>query len=129
MRAPLSQSEGYGREYPAFTLAQHVERQHLPFFTLQGAAYADEILSVLHNGAVNRTVASRAQHVAWKVRQGELPGVAVVGLPDASTTIGEALTAAGLAGLDTDTRGVLALPVYAFPQSDRAELSAALPVV
>lgn len=55
----------------------------------------------------------RALHVLWKIEQGHLPKAVIVGLSSAGESIQSALNAAGLGGLDVNTRGVLALPLYA----------------
>lgn len=53
-------------------------------------------------------VTGRALHLIWKVTDGALPPVVIVGLPAQTTTIRDALTAAGLGSLDLAARGVLA---------------------
>jgi hypothetical protein len=71
--------------------------------------------------AVDRTppqvqfkVSERAYHILWKIEQGHIPKVAVVGLLTTDTSIQAALNAAGLGSFDMTARGVLALPPYAF---------------
>lgn len=61
-------------------------------------------------------------------KRGSMPPVAVVALPTPTTTIREAMTAAGLP-IDLAARGVLALPVYALPVAAVERLAGFLPVV
>jgi hypothetical protein len=71
----------------------------------------------------------RALHVLWKIEQGHLPKAVFVGLSSASESIQSALNAAGLGGLDLNTRGVLALRLYAFAVFQRNANSARLPLI
>lgn len=77
--------------------------------------------------------ANRAAHMLWKAVQanaapelGFPPGIAFVALAAASQTLRQACTAAGI-DLLAD-RGLIGLPVWAFPAHDQARLLTRLPV-
>ena len=82
----------------------------LPILTPQAVTVAQD-LSIPKGQDI---VAERVYQVLWKIPQGHLPKVALVGLPTNGTSIQAALNAAGLADLDITARSVLALPLYAF---------------
>jgi hypothetical protein len=77
----------------------------------------------------------RVEHTICKAQQAPyapdvgIPAIVVVGLATPVTTIRQALTAAGLGSLDLATRGVLAVPTYAFDPMTRARVAPELPVV
>lgn len=71
----------------------------------------------------------RALHLLWKIEGGHLPLVAVVGLSSQGTSIQSALDDAGLGGLDTMGRGVLAVPLYALSAFDVGRIGQKLPLV
>jgi len=70
----------------------------------------------------------RALHILWKIEQGHLPQAVVVGLFSAGDSIQSALNAAGLDGLDVNTRGVLALPMYALSAFELGRIGPKLPL-
>lgn len=79
------------------------------------------------------TPAIRAAHMLWKAQQaawapdlGFPQGLRFVGLVTASQTLRQACTAAGIDPLAD--RGLIGLPVWAWPADDRARLNARLPV-
>ncbi len=77
--------------------------------------------------------ANRAGHMLWKATQAGIdpglgfpPGIAFVALATASQMLRQACTAAGIDPLAD--RGLIGLPVWAFPAHDQARLLARLPV-
>ena len=76
------------------------------------------------------TPASRAAHMLLKAQQAAWapspPGLRFVGLAAASQTLRQAYAAAGIDPLAD--RGLIAMPLWAWPAVDRARLNARLPV-
>mgnify|MGYP006883219452 FL=1 len=96
----------------------------LPLLTPQGSPVAVDLTPPSSQPAM----IERALHVLWKIEGGHLPNVAVVGLSSADESIQAALDAAGLSGLDTTARGVLAVPLYALSAGDLARIGPKLPL-
>lgn len=108
-------------------MATHVTRECLPLFSPVGTAIRFDYPKD------QPPVASRALHAIWKAQQASIepglgfpPGIAIVGLTTAAQTLREAAVAAGIDPLAD--RGIIWLPVWAFPAADQARLLACLPV-
>jgi len=102
---------------PHADLSSVVAQGVLPIFTPQAIDVAADDTPPEGQDIVSERVA----HVIWKARNAPFaplvgfPPVIVVGVPTDTTTIRAALASAGLEDPDLDARGVLALPLYAFP--------------
>lgn len=108
-------------ENPLPDLASIIADEALVLLTPQAAPPPDL------NAAPN--ISSRAMHTLWKIEQAHLPGVIVVGLPSRDMSVRDALNAEGLAGVSLAERGVLAVPLYAFPSYVASKIAAELPLV
>ena len=97
----------------------------LPILTPQAVSVAVDLTPP----QVQFKVAERAYHILWKIEQGHIPKVAVVGLLTTGTSIQSALNAAGLGSLDVTARGVLALPLYAFSDVQIERVWEKLPLI
>ena len=97
----------------------------LPILTPQAVSVAVDLTPP----QVQFKVAERAYHVLWKIEQRHIPKVAVVGLQTPGTSIQSALNAAGLGSLDVTAQGVLALPLYAFSDTQIERVWEKLPLV
>lgn len=93
--------------------ADAIRRNHLPFVTPQGAKLKSKIVHAAGNGTANRDLEARLVTILRDVTS-QYPGVVVVGLSTSGTSIQAALADAGLAALDLDARGVLAVPLYSY---------------
>lgn len=103
----------------------------LPIFTPQAVSAGINLTPPTGQPAL----VERVEHTIWKAQQAPyapdvgFPAVVVVGLATPITTIRQALTAAGLGSLDLATRGVLAVPLYAFDTVTRSRVAPELPVL
>jgi hypothetical protein len=103
----------------------------LPIFTPQAVSAGINLTPPTGQPAL----VERVEHTIWKAQQAPyapdvgFPAVVVVGLATPVTTIRQALTAAGLGSLDLATRGVLAVPLYAFDTVTRSRVAPELPVL
>jgi hypothetical protein len=102
-----------------------IAEQVLPLLTPQSTAVAADLTPPTDQP--NRAV-ERALEILWKVEQGHIPKVVVIGLETADTSIQTALTDAGLESLDLTERGVLALPLYAFAPEAAERIAEKLPL-
>jgi hypothetical protein len=96
----------------------------LPLLTPQLSAQAVDLSPPNSQSAL----VERTRHILWKIEQGHLPKVAVVGLPSSATSIQTALNSAGIGTLDLTSRGVLAVPLYALSAFELGRISPKLPL-
>lgn len=97
----------------------------LPLLTPQASPVAVDLTPPINQPAM----IDRALHVLWKIEQVALPQAVAVGLSNAGESIQSALNAAGLGGLDLNTRGVLAVPLYALSAFEVDRIGPKLPLL
>lgn len=104
--------------------ASAVAQGVLPLLTPQLSAQAVDLSPPNSQSAL----VERTRHILWKIEQGHLPKIAVVGLPSSATSIQTALNSAGIGSLDLSLRGVLAVPLYALSALELGRISPKLPL-
>tara|TARA_R110000824_G_scaffold19504_2_gene75406 strand:+ start:6517 stop:6999 length:483 start_codon:yes stop_codon:yes gene_type:complete len=73
-------------------------------------------------------MASRLSHLIWKVTEGYLPRVAIIGLDDPEEALQDAIDRAAIAYVDTNAVPILCVPFLSLSTAHRAAISLSLPV-
>jgi len=96
----------------------------LPLFVASEQADGVKLPTIdTHSPDSQDRLRARLAHVLWKVRQGDLPPCAVIGLNDPLEPISDAVARAGAADLDVTTYPLLATPLWAFSPDELVGLT------
>ena len=112
---------------PADVLPGGFDAEALPLFIPQAQAPASLPTIDTTAPASQDRASDRLAHLLWKLDQGALPAVAVVPLESPETTLGAAITAAGMGGLDLSATALLCVPLWALPADARDSIARRLP--